>query len=147
VVLVPDFFKGDKAEGVWFTDPRYVLSFLFSLALPSGPGLQNGLAWLILSHSPENDAKKSAFMAKAMAFEPFLPALEGVVQAANGRFQKIGSWGGLGLCWGGKVLALSSGPGTLFSVTGQVHPGYVFSSLPPFVPLVSLFIGLLDTDM
>jgi hypothetical protein len=80
-------------------------------------------------------------MAKAMAFEPFLPALEGVVQAAKGRFQKIGSWGGLGLCWGGKVLALSSGPGTVFSVTGQVHPGYVSSSLPPFIPLVFSLLG------
>jgi dienelactone hydrolase len=62
-------------------------------------------------------------MAKAMDFPPHLEALAGVVQAANVRFKDVNSWGGIGLCWGGKVVALLSGPGSIFSVSGQVHPG------------------------
>jgi len=40
----------------------------------------------------------------------------------------VEAWGAYGLCWGGKVVALSSGPGTPFKASGQVHPGRLATS-------------------
>ena len=38
-------------------------------------------------------------------------------------FSNVTGWGALGLCWGGKVAVLFSGPSSVLKATAQVHPG------------------------
>jgi len=59
-----------------------------------------------------------------MNFGPYLELLTAVVQAGKAKFSNVESWGSVGLCWGGKVVALLSDPQTAFKATAQVHPGY-----------------------
>ncbi|TVY86539.1 putative AIM2 family protein [Lachnellula willkommii] len=95
LVLVPDFFKGAKMEFSWYGDDL----------------------------SEESKALKEAFAQYALDFPAFVPALRDVVGEGKGRWEGVKAWGAYGLCWGGKVVALSSGPDTPFSASGQVHPG------------------------
>ncbi|TVY40721.1 putative AIM2 family protein [Lachnellula occidentalis] len=95
LVLVPDFFRGGKMEFSWYGNDL----------------------------SEETKAAKEAFTAMAMDFSAFVPALKDVVGEGKERWEGVEAWGAYGLCWGGKVVALSSGPGTPFKASGQVHPG------------------------
>ncbi|QKX52965.1 uncharacterized protein TRUGW13939_00036 [Talaromyces rugulosus] len=95
IVLVPDLLKGEYAQYTWFANP-----------------------------TPENTALKNAFMGKVMmAFGPYVELLASVVIDAKAKFDGISSWGGLGLCWGGKVTVLLSGPESVYNTSAQVHPG------------------------
>ncbi|TVY28089.1 putative AIM2 family protein [Lachnellula hyalina] len=100
LVLVPDFFKGVKMEFSWYADDL----------------------------SEEIKALKEAFSKLALDFSGFVPALKDVVAEGKGRWEGVEAWGAYGLCWGGKVVALSSGPGTPFKASGQVHPGRLATS-------------------
>lgn len=74
LVLVPDFFKGEPAQGAWFAGGE------------------------------ENDKKKSAFMGKLMSgFGESLKELSAVVEDGKKTWSSIENWGAYGLCWGGKV--------------------------------------------
>ncbi len=37
----------------------------------------------------------------------------------------MGKWGSVGMCWGGKVVSLTSQAGTKFSAAAEVHPAMV----------------------
>ncbi|KAA6412564.1 MAG: hypothetical protein FRX48_03555 [Lasallia pustulata] len=52
-----------------------------------------------------------------------LPALFRILVEAKQRWPSVQGWGIFGLCWGGKIAALASGPETPFKVSGQAHPG------------------------
>ncbi|KAL4917018.1 hypothetical protein BDW62DRAFT_184836 [Aspergillus aurantiobrunneus] len=94
LVLIPDFFHGDGAKHEWVP--------------------------------PDTDGKTTALMnfvkAKASWVET-ARSIPDTVKAYSTVFPAVEKWGAYGLCWGGKVLALSSGEGTPFSGTAQVHPG------------------------
>jgi hypothetical protein len=62
-------------------------------------------------------------MGKVMAFGPYVELLASVVIDAKTKFDSFSSWGGLGLCWGGKVTVLLSGPASVYNTSAQVHPG------------------------
>ncbi|KAL5320510.1 hypothetical protein ACEPPN_011316 [Leptodophora sp. 'Broadleaf-Isolate-01'] len=93
LVFVPDFLEGDYAKGEWFSNP-----------------------------TPENEKAKTELFSRAMAFEPHAKALLKFVEDTKTKWA-VEAWAALGLCWGGKVVALTSGTGTPFNVSGQVHPG------------------------
>ncbi|KAL2861240.1 uncharacterized protein BJX67DRAFT_375473 [Aspergillus lucknowensis] len=94
LVLIPDFFDGDGAKHEWFpTDTRERRAVLMDF---------------VNAKAQWTEASKN---------------LPDVVQAYQGAFPSVAKWGAYGLCWGGKVLALSSGSGTPFAATAQVHPG------------------------
>jgi hypothetical protein len=79
LVLVPDFFKGEKALDEWFTNV-----------------------------TPENDALKNAFFGKVMSrFGGNAQELKDVAEAAKLKWSGVESWGAFGLCWGGKVITSS----------------------------------------
>ena len=59
-----------------------------------------------------------------MNFPSYVEALSTFLEAAKAKFSRVDSWGSVGLCWGGKVVALLSDPQTAFKATAQVHPGY-----------------------
>ncbi|KAH8805781.1 hypothetical protein F5884DRAFT_755340 [Xylogone sp. PMI_703] len=96
VVLVPDCFKGNYCDHQWFVNT-----------------------------TEENTKKKDEFLAWALNFENHTPVFLNVVEETKKKFPNVKSWGAFGLCWGGKMCALTSGPGTPFKASGQVHPGLV----------------------
>lgn len=94
LVLIPDFFKGNGAKQEW-----------------------------IPPDTEEKTAALMAFVSEKASWVDAAKGINGVVNAYRAAFQSVEKWGAYGLCWGGKVLALSSGDGSPFSGTVQVHPG------------------------
>ncbi|PLB45832.1 dienelactone hydrolase [Aspergillus steynii IBT 23096] len=94
LVLVPDFFKGKGAQHDW-----------------------------IPMDTPEKEKALMGFFMEYAQFEPNVGVLKAAVEEFKAAFPTVGKWGVFGLCWGGKVTALSSGEGTPFVASGQVHPG------------------------
>lgn len=47
------------------------------------------------------------------------------LEAAEKFNSNIKTWGALGYCWGGKMVSLASGPGTLFKAAAQTSPAMV----------------------
>ncbi|KAI9733472.1 MAG: hypothetical protein M1818_007220 [Claussenomyces sp. TS43310] len=65
--------------------------------------------------------QRTAFM--TMAAPPkHTGTLVDVAREAAEKYPAVKGWGALGLCWGGKVVALASDHGP-FCVSGQAHPG------------------------
>ncbi|KAL1857996.1 hypothetical protein Plec18170_003220 [Paecilomyces lecythidis] len=96
VVLVPDLFHGDAARHEWFP--------------------------------PDNQEKKdllAAFISSKAAFPANVEALWELVGASKIKFSRVQNWGAYGLCWGGKVAVLLSGPNTPFTATAQTHPAQI----------------------
>ncbi|KAH7400065.1 hypothetical protein BKA64DRAFT_473931 [Cadophora sp. MPI-SDFR-AT-0126] len=93
LVFVPDFLEGDYAKGEWFTNT-----------------------------TPENEKLKGELFGRAMAFGPKIKLVAKFVECIKVKWT-VEKLGALGLCWGGKVVALTSGAETPFQVSGQVHPG------------------------
>lgn len=94
LVVVPDFFKGEPMQAAWFETP-----------------------------TEETDKLKAAFFAKAMEMDKNAKNLLDFTSAAKEKWSGVESWGAFGLCWGGKVVVLTSDSATPFSASGQVHPG------------------------
>lgn len=94
LVFVPDFFRGNPIKPEWFSDK-----------------------------SEEAQQAKAAWQKEHMKFNETVPDLYSVIDAAKAKYPSVESFGAVGLCWGGKVTALASGPGTPFKATSQVHPG------------------------
>ncbi|GLI79450.1 hypothetical protein PoHVEF18_007785 [Penicillium ochrochloron] len=94
VVLIPDFFDGEPLKH------EYV---------------------------PADTDEKKQIIAEFTAHKANIPRNVGVVIEAveeyRTRFSSVQKWGAFGLCWGGKVTVLASGPNTPFAASGQVHPG------------------------
>ncbi|KAF7588376.1 hypothetical protein BBP40_005769 [Aspergillus hancockii] len=93
-VVVPDFFEGIFAQPEWF---------------------------------PTDTEEKKDALARFVANEASIPrnvdTLLEITKQYNTAFPAVSKWAALGLCWGGKVTVLASGPGTPFVASGQVHPG------------------------
>ncbi|KAH8774106.1 dienelactone hydrolase [Hyaloscypha sp. PMI_1271] len=94
LVVVPDFFKGSPMLGEWFTSP-----------------------------TEESEQLKTAFFGKAFDFPQATKDLLEFTAAAKSKWSQVSSWGAFGLCWGGKVVVLTSAESTPFTASGQVHPG------------------------
>jgi len=94
LVLVPDFFCGETAKHEW---------------LP-----------------PNTDEKMVAFkrfMTERADFSTNVETLLKIAKEAKEEYSSVTTWGSFGLCWGGKIVALASGAGSPFKVSGQTHPG------------------------
>ncbi|KAM0174096.1 hypothetical protein ACHAPC_010137 [Botrytis cinerea] len=93
VVIVPDLFNGKKAQAEWFKDP-----------------------------SEEAKAAKAAFVESAYAIDKWEKLVGEVVADCGEKWDGIKAWACLGLCWGGKISAVTSQKETPWTVSGQVHP-------------------------
>ncbi|KAE8152240.1 2-dehydropantoate 2-reductase [Aspergillus avenaceus] len=94
LVTIPDFFEGVYAQPGWFP-----------------------------ADTEEKQSKLASFVANQASYPRNVDALLDVVRRYEGDVPGVEKWGALGLCWGGKVAVLASGPGSPFVATGQVHPG------------------------
>ncbi len=63
-----------------------------------------------------------------MDFPKCAADLEVFMKLAKSEWTGVEAWAALGLCWGGKLVAVKSGPDTPFKVSAQVHPGLALSS-------------------
>ncbi|KAL9109433.1 MAG: hypothetical protein Q9227_005941 [Pyrenula ochraceoflavens] len=93
LVIVPDFFEG-----------------------------QSFPAWAQARDTEEKKEAVSQFLAGAAAFPKNVDTLHRVATEAKQKWSGIEKWAVFGLCWGGKIAALVSGPGTVFKASGQTHP-------------------------
>ena len=94
LILMPDFFKGN--------------------ALP------------LNLYPPDTDEKKKfagEFMQGPANIDANVHKLAEVMLDAKKSYSSVKSWGCYGLCWGGRLAALSSAAGTEFRVAGTAHPG------------------------
>ncbi|KAL8639270.1 MAG: hypothetical protein Q9226_008887 [Calogaya cf. arnoldii] len=48
-----------------------------------------------------------------------------LVKKLGEEYTGIKKWGSLGMCWGGKIVSLTSQSGTPFSASAEVHPAMV----------------------
>ncbi|PQE15366.1 dienelactone hydrolase protein [Rutstroemia sp. NJR-2017a BVV2] len=94
-VIMPDFFQGKAAKAEWFSPD-------------AGEAAK---------------AEKAVFWEKATEYERWSKMTRDLVAEFGKKWEGVGAWGSLGLCWGGKVVAVSSGKDTAWKVSGQVHPG------------------------
>ncbi|KAI9734882.1 MAG: hypothetical protein M1834_001962 [Cirrosporium novae-zelandiae] len=93
MVLVPDFFKGEP--------------------LPLN---------MVPMDTDEKKAAGAKFISEKAGIPQNIDMLLKVTTEAKEKWSNVEAWGVFGLCWGGKVVALVSGSGTLFKVSGQAHP-------------------------
>ncbi|MCJ1302963.1 hypothetical protein MMC08_005768 [Hypocenomyce scalaris] len=70
---------------------------------------------------------KAAYQTFGQEAEPakHVGSLWKLVKAAREKYPDAHGWAGFGLCWGGKVVALASGPDTPFKASIQGRPGRV----------------------
>jgi dienelactone hydrolase len=78
--------------------------------------------------SPEAEQLKTEFFLRAFDFPHVTKDLLDFTAAAKSKWSSISSWGAFGLCWGGKVVVLTSAENTPFTASGQVHPGKMEST-------------------
>ncbi|KAL9104873.1 MAG: hypothetical protein Q9187_008854, partial [Circinaria calcarea] len=95
--FIPDFFFGKSADLSWYP--------------PDNQEKWEKLgAFFQAAAAPPKNAEKVPGIVKE------------ITEKTGGIIQK---WGALGMCWGGKILSLTSGPGTPFSAVAEVHPAMV----------------------
>lgn len=93
---MPDFFFGKPAKPEWYP--------------------------------PDTDEKKKRmgeFFAGPASPPDTAAKIPDVIQEINKQCPGITKWGSLGMCWGGKIVSLTSTSGTLFSASAEVHPAMV----------------------
>jgi len=72
--------------------------------------------------TPEKLAYIQNFFSVNAAPAAIIPQIEGLMRAMTEKNPTIETWGIVGFCWGGKIAALVSGPGTIFRAAAQCHP-------------------------
>ncbi|KAL2218203.1 putative dienelactone hydrolase [Thermoascus aurantiacus ATCC 26904] len=96
LTLVPDLFEGTQGDINW-------------LSMEPAERMQAVQKFLTEVAEPKKNAEK----------------LVAIVTECKKKYPSIEKWGVLGLCWGGKLAAIVSGPQSLFNVSGQAHPSFL----------------------
>ncbi|CAF9937029.1 MAG: hypothetical protein HETSPECPRED_010533 [Heterodermia speciosa] len=95
-VFIPDFFEGKPAEYDWYPPD-----------------------------TKEKGEKLGAFFQGPAAPPKNAEKVPQLVEAIKKYSPKIEKSGVLGMCWGGKIVSLTSQSGTVFSAAAEVHPAMV----------------------
>ena len=77
---------------------------------------------------PDTDEKKQrmgAFFQGPASVPDTIAKVPGIVEEINRTCPGIQKWASLGMCWGGKIVSLSSRSGTPFAAAAEVHPAMV----------------------
>jgi len=80
------------------------------------------------SYPPDTDEKKKevgAFFQGPLAPGPTAELVPKLIDQIASKEGKVGKWGSVGMCWGGKIVSLTSQAGTKFSAAAEVHPAMV----------------------
>jgi len=98
--------------------------------------------------TPEKAEYIENFFSVNASSKKIIPQIPGLVEAIMKKNPTVKTWGIVGFCWGGKIAALVSNPGTIFKASAQCHP----SLLDPAdadnvtVPMMVLPSGDEDVD-
>lgn len=95
-VFIPDWFEGQPADISWYPPD-----------------------------TKEKGEKLGAFFQGRGAPHKTAEKLPGYVKDVEKQYSDIKKWGIVGFCWGGKIVSLSTQPGTPFSVGAECHPAMV----------------------
>lgn len=118
LVFMPDFFDGKPAD----------------------------LAWMP-PDTPEKQQALGGFFQAQGAPPAAVGKIPGIVKAIGDQYPQIKKWGGLGFCWGGKVISVTcSMDSSLFSAGAQCHPAMVDPSEAPGIKIPMLMIASGDED-
>ncbi|KAL3708549.1 hypothetical protein TMatcc_006533 [Talaromyces marneffei ATCC 18224] len=94
VVVVPDLLKGIYAKMEW--------------------------------HPLDSEEKRNLFFGFLRGYaapQMYIDNFVGLVKEIQTRFPSVTRWGSYGLCWGAKIVALTSMSETAFAASVQAHPG------------------------
>ncbi|KAG0641393.1 dienelactone hydrolase [Tuber brumale] len=93
LVIMPDFFKGQVADPDCYP--------------PDTPDKWTALMGFLNGPANLKDGEAN---------------VRAVAEGLRAEFAGVERWGVVGFCWGGKVVAIVSGPGTPFIASAQFHP-------------------------
>lgn len=96
LVFMPDFLKGNTASFSWYPPD-----------------------------TEEKQAIAGAWMGENLSPPKHLPMLQEVVDAASKAYPQISSWGIIGYCYGGKIVAIVGGLDSRFKAGIQTSPALV----------------------
>ncbi|KAL8673240.1 MAG: hypothetical protein Q9168_002316 [Polycauliona sp. 1 TL-2023] len=77
---------------------------------------------------PDTDEKKKTmgdFFAGPASPPDSAKKVPELVKKLGEKYTGVTKWGSLGMCWGGKIVSLTSQSGTPFSASAEVHPAMV----------------------
>lgn len=95
LVVMPDFWEGKPLLKEWFADRE------------------------------RYKVEVEKFMARIQVPKPHIAKLDAVLASLKDSFPSIEKWGTIGYCWGGKIVALTSGEGTAWSAAVSTSPARV----------------------
>jgi len=93
---MPDFFEGKPADISWYP--------------------------------PTDDEKKQNmgnFFQNQGAPPKTAAKIPGLLKDIEKKYSSIKTWGAVGFCWGGKIVSITSQPGTAFTAGAECHPAMV----------------------
>lgn len=96
LVIIPDLFDGKPIQPEWFA-----------------------------RDTEEKKQKIDDFMAAIRNPTPYIERIHRIFDAAVQKFPGVERWGTIGYCWGGKLVALTSGADTKWSVGVMTSPARV----------------------
>jgi len=92
-VVMPDWFEGKPADLAWWPPT-----------------------------TEEAQKKVGAFFGAQGAPPKTAARIKPYLQEVQKKYPSIKEWGVIGFCWGGKIVSLTSGPGTPFKAAALAHP-------------------------
>ncbi|KAF2720113.1 dienelactone hydrolase family protein-like protein [Polychaeton citri CBS 116435] len=95
LVVMPDLFEGKPAQAAWFADKE--------------------------AHQDE----LGAFLSKLADPSPKIAQIHSFFAEASKKYPSVEKWGTIGYCFGGKLVALTSGDKTPWAAAIQTSPAYV----------------------
>jgi len=113
-VFMPDFFEGNPADISWYPPD-----------------------------SKEKGEKLGNFFSTTAAPPKTVEKLKSLMEVLKKEHPEITSWGLVGYCWGGKIVNLSSQPGTHFKAAAACHPAMVD---PADAPKITIPIAVLPSQ-
>lgn len=92
------------------------------------PDFFDGNPASLSDYPPQTDEQKSrigTFLAETASPEKAQKRIPQCLKAAEESNSNIKAWGALGYCWGGKMVSLASGSGTVFKAAAQTSPAMI----------------------
>nr|POE77812.1 putative aim2 family protein [Quercus suber] len=101
-------------------------SFGYKVVMPDLlEGSPAQLDWYLNTEAGDNKQKFGAFLGRIRDPQPHLENISTILAEVKQKYPAIESWGSIGYCWGGKLVALTSGPESSWKVGISSSPANV----------------------
>ncbi|KAK6532071.1 hypothetical protein TWF694_003233 [Orbilia ellipsospora] len=95
----------------------------------------------------ERNALVAKFRAKLNEFKDFPAQIANGIKSWETKWPLVEKWGSFGLCFGGKVVAITSREGTRFTVSGQAHPSMIVPDDPKLIVIPHICLASKGEDV